>query len=241
MRLVDDFLAKSKAPPCASFADTADVVAKVAFKMFLGVPALVGSWSSDRRTFSLVFTDNPLAEFTELPEKWGGVWYSNVLCGVIKGALEMVSLLCHSEGDGGWRGGWFENDETNGRGGGGRVWAGVTGVLELSCVLRLLHERCSCAAETTCGVLRPSVTAGAMAPGWSSALFLELLRSLWADRLIHICLASSPPPPSPLLFLPTFYPSSRATCRPPPCRSRWRSTPALSAVPSAGRTSTKSA
>lgn len=90
VRLVDDFLAKSKAPPCASFADTADVVAKVAFKMFLGVPALVGSWSSDRRTFSLVFTDNPLAEFTELPEKWGGVWYSNVLCGVIKGALEMV-------------------------------------------------------------------------------------------------------------------------------------------------------
>jgi len=90
VRLVDVFLAKSNAPPCASFADTADIVAKVAFKMFLGVPALVGSWSSDRRTFSLVFTDNPLAEFTELPEKWGGVWYSNVLCGVIKGALEMV-------------------------------------------------------------------------------------------------------------------------------------------------------
>lgn len=92
VRLVDDFLAKSKAPPCASFADTADVVAKVAFKMFLGVPALVGSWSSDRRTFSLVFSDNPLAEFTELPEKWGEVWYSNVLCGVIKGALEMVQM-----------------------------------------------------------------------------------------------------------------------------------------------------
>lgn len=89
---MDDFLAKSKAPPCASFADTADVVAKVAFKMFLGVPALVGSWSSDRRTFSLVFSDNPLAEFTELPEKWGEVWYSNVLCGVIKGALEMVQM-----------------------------------------------------------------------------------------------------------------------------------------------------
>lgn len=184
--------------------------------MFLGVPALVGSWSSDRRTFSLVFTDNPLAEFTELPEKWGGVWYSNVLCGVIKGALEMVSLLCHSEGDGGWRGGWFENDETNGRGGGGRVRAGVTGVLELSCVLRLLHERCSCAAKTTCGVLRPSVTAGAMAPGWSSALFLELLRSLWADRLIHICLASSPPPHLPSSFSLHSIPLRALPVVPPP-------------------------
>lgn len=142
MRLVDDFLAKSKAPPCASFADTADVVAKVAFKMFLGVPALVGSWSSDRRTFSLVFTDNPLAEFTELPEKWGGVWYSNVLCGVIKGALEMVGLLRPFGGlpRMGGGDGFFEGGTTR-RDGGRRGRVGMGGLLGKTCLLSLLRGR----------------------------------------------------------------------------------------------------
>lgn len=43
--------------------------------------------------FSLIFEDNPLADFVELPDEAlaGGLWYSNVLCGVIRGALEMVS------------------------------------------------------------------------------------------------------------------------------------------------------
>lgn len=92
VRLVDDFLAKSRVMNCASFGDTADVIAKVAFKMFLGVSANVTNWSGDRRTFSLAFEDNPLAEFAELPEEHPTLWYSNVLCGVIRGALEMVNM-----------------------------------------------------------------------------------------------------------------------------------------------------
>lgn len=45
-----------------------------------------GSW------FTLTLDDNPLAEFVELPDEVleGGLWFSNVLCGVIRGALEMV-------------------------------------------------------------------------------------------------------------------------------------------------------
>lgn len=45
-------------------------------------------------SFSLTFDENPLAEFVELPEEAleGGLWFSNVLCGVIRGALEMVSF-----------------------------------------------------------------------------------------------------------------------------------------------------
>lgn len=45
--------------------------------------------------FSLTFDENPLAEFVELPEEAleGGLWFSNVLCGVLRGALEMVSQL----------------------------------------------------------------------------------------------------------------------------------------------------
>lgn len=93
VRLVDDFLSKSKIEHCSSFLDTADVIAKVAFKMFLGVTANVMNWSNDKKTFSLVFEENPLAEFTELPEKCATeLWYSNILCGVIRGALEMVNM-----------------------------------------------------------------------------------------------------------------------------------------------------
>jgi hypothetical protein len=38
-----------------------------------------------------VFTDNPLTEFVELPEDFKDLKYCNVLCGVIRGSLEMVS------------------------------------------------------------------------------------------------------------------------------------------------------
>jgi len=67
----------------------------------------------------LTLDDNPLAEFVELPEGalpsaagaqgagitpaqgqgtnaggGGGLWYSNILCGVLRGALEMVQMQC---------------------------------------------------------------------------------------------------------------------------------------------------
>lgn len=43
-------------------------------------------------SFTLTLDDNPLAEFVELPEEAleGGLWFSNVLCGVLRGSLEMV-------------------------------------------------------------------------------------------------------------------------------------------------------
>jgi len=49
--------------------------------------------------FSLTFDDNPLAEFVELPEEAleGGLWFSNVLCGVLRGALEMVQMQVTAE------------------------------------------------------------------------------------------------------------------------------------------------
>jgi len=45
-------------------------------------------------SFTLTFDENPLAEFVELPDDAliGGLWYSNVLCGVLRGALEMVQM-----------------------------------------------------------------------------------------------------------------------------------------------------
>jgi len=60
--------------------------------MFLGVTAQVTSWSPDEKEFSLVLDDNPLTDFVELPEGFSALFYSNILCGVIRGALEMVSI-----------------------------------------------------------------------------------------------------------------------------------------------------
>lgn len=59
--------------------------------MFLGVSATVANWSTDNLECSLILDDNPLVDFVELPETCQGLYYCNVLCGVIRGALEMVS------------------------------------------------------------------------------------------------------------------------------------------------------
>jgi len=46
--------------------------------------------------FTLTLDENPLTEFVELPEEAieSGLWFSNVLCGVLRGALEMVGIFC---------------------------------------------------------------------------------------------------------------------------------------------------
>jgi hypothetical protein len=82
---------------------------KVGFKSFLNItPTVTHSGApppSSRSTsaaqqsgvpgssFNLTLDENPLAEFVELPDEAleGGLWFSNVLCGVLRGALEMVS------------------------------------------------------------------------------------------------------------------------------------------------------
>jgi benzoyl-CoA reductase/2-hydroxyglutaryl-CoA dehydratase subunit BcrC/BadD/HgdB len=40
----------------------------------------------------LVFEENPLEEFVELSDKAKELYFSNILCGAIRGALEMVHL-----------------------------------------------------------------------------------------------------------------------------------------------------
>ncbi|KAF9075145.1 transport protein particle component [Rhodocollybia butyracea] len=50
-------------------------------------------------SWTLTFDENPLAEFVELPEEAleGGLWFSNVLCGVVRGSLEMVQMQVTAE------------------------------------------------------------------------------------------------------------------------------------------------
>ncbi|KAE8731831.1 Trafficking protein particle complex subunit 3 [Hibiscus syriacus] len=92
IRLIDEFLAKSKASRCVDFKETSEMIAKIGFKMFLGVSASVVNWDADGSCCSIILEDNPLVDFVELPDTCQGLYYCNVLSGVIRGALEMVAM-----------------------------------------------------------------------------------------------------------------------------------------------------
>ncbi|NXP06640.1 TPC3L protein, partial [Thinocorus orbignyianus] len=93
IRLIDDFLARSAVKKCRSYSETIDMIAQVAFKMYLGVTASVRCSSPAGNEFSLILDKNPLVDFVEeLPAERASLCYCNLLCGVIRGALEMVHL-----------------------------------------------------------------------------------------------------------------------------------------------------
>jgi len=92
VRIVDDFCAKSRVMRCKSFRDSMETLSKDALRMYLGVQGIVENWSQDGRECSLRLPDNPLTDFVELPQGYSELRYSNILCGVIRGALEMLSM-----------------------------------------------------------------------------------------------------------------------------------------------------
>jgi hypothetical protein len=111
VRLIEDFLAKTSAPTCTNFREVAEMISKVGFKMFLNITPTISNWSSDNKQFSLIFDENPLADFVELPDDGRAqdeLWFSNILVGVLRGALEMVfhqvyaisvvTILTHNQG-----------------------------------------------------------------------------------------------------------------------------------------------
>lgn len=114
LRLIEDYLAKSNTMKrCANFRETADMIARVklatssccrscplthcqvGFKIFLNITPQVTNWTNDGKQFSLVFDENPLADFVELPDDGRAqdeLWFSNIYCGILRGALEMVQV-----------------------------------------------------------------------------------------------------------------------------------------------------
>ncbi|KAI9665364.1 MAG: transport protein particle 22 kDa subunit [Alyxoria varia] len=95
LRIIEDYLARSNTSRCGSFRETADNIAKVGFKMFLNISPTLSNWTNDGKQVSLIFDENPLADFVELPfdgKAQEELWYSNILCGVLRGALEMIQL-----------------------------------------------------------------------------------------------------------------------------------------------------
>lgn len=95
LRLIEDFLAKSNTGICANFRETAEMISKVGFKIFMNITPSTTNWDKESRSFHLVFDENPLADFVELPDDGRAqdeLWYSNIFCGVLRGALEMVQM-----------------------------------------------------------------------------------------------------------------------------------------------------
>ncbi|KAI9858215.1 MAG: transport protein particle 22 kDa subunit [Vezdaea acicularis] len=95
LRLIEDFLAKSSTGRCANFRETAEMISKVGFKMFLNITPTITNWTTDSKQFSLIFEENPLADFVELPDDGRAqdeLWYSSIFCGILKGALEMIQM-----------------------------------------------------------------------------------------------------------------------------------------------------
>ncbi|CEQ39275.1 SPOSA6832_00792, partial [Sporobolomyces salmonicolor] len=100
LRLIEDFLARTGLGRCKDFAEVGEVMSKVAFRSLLSVtPTLIQHPASPptqpQPAFSLLFDDNPLTDFVELPEEAveGGLVYAKILEGVIRGALEMKMKL----------------------------------------------------------------------------------------------------------------------------------------------------
>jgi hypothetical protein len=90
IRSVDEFLAKSNAPYCKNLEETALVMGKTAFKMFLGINCDVQQHSPT--AFSLTMQENPLTLFVELPDEYKDtLQYTILYCGVIRGAMEMLN------------------------------------------------------------------------------------------------------------------------------------------------------
>ena len=94
-RLVEDFLAKTdsgRGARCEAFRDAAETVAKVGLRMFLGIGAECERWNEAETRCAIVLESNPLARFAELPPRYRDLSYCQLLCGVIRGALEMIGM-----------------------------------------------------------------------------------------------------------------------------------------------------
>uniref|UniRef100_A0A8D0G6I5 Trafficking protein particle complex subunit n=1 Tax=Sphenodon punctatus TaxID=8508 RepID=A0A8D0G6I5_SPHPU len=93
IRLVEDFLARSAVRKCRSYSETVGMIAQVAFKLYLGITPTVSCSNTKGNEFSLILDKNPLVDFVEeLPAGRSSLCYCSLLCGIIRGALEMVHL-----------------------------------------------------------------------------------------------------------------------------------------------------
>lgn len=108
MRLVDEVLARGNVKRCGGvFKDAVALVAQIGFKFYWNLVPQIANWNADLTECVLVFPagDNPLEEFVDLPDDLvGRLHYSQVLCGVVRGALQCVNIktTCEIDSDRLW-------------------------------------------------------------------------------------------------------------------------------------------
>eukprot|EP00494_Astrolonche_serrata_P008143 UN08179 len=68
--MTDELLCKAQISKCQNFQHTSQIVAKVAFKMFLGVDCEVVSMGENKKSFVLRLNSNPLKDFVEIPKEY---------------------------------------------------------------------------------------------------------------------------------------------------------------------------
>ena len=100
IRLIDDFLAKSCIDPPKTFDEAISIITNKALKFYLDIGAKCELIKTDNNMidtnqqyeYRIYFSENPLNDYVELPDKFKGLWYSNMICGVIRGALEAINI-----------------------------------------------------------------------------------------------------------------------------------------------------
>lgn len=107
-KMSDEFFARQSTPAaqCKDFRTTVDIISKQAFRVFLNITAEVEKYDDKSKGCFLVFRENPFAEYVILPTSLiNSLWYSNIICGMIRGALEAVGIIVEA---------YFERDVLRG-------------------------------------------------------------------------------------------------------------------------------
>lgn len=90
-RLIDDYLAKVDTKrQCQNFRNILDNLSSKGFKLYLGVECIVVE--VNEKEFNLVFSENPLNDYVQLPSNFVNLWYSNLIPGLIVGGMEMLNI-----------------------------------------------------------------------------------------------------------------------------------------------------
>jgi hypothetical protein len=100
-RIVDDFLATRPESRCEKLKDAVMTIADHALPRFLnirGAKVEVVNGAKPDDEFLLTFDASPLHGVAELPADYRDhLWYSNVVCGAIHGALDLIGMKTRVE------------------------------------------------------------------------------------------------------------------------------------------------
>ncbi|KAK2959352.1 putative Trafficking protein particle complex subunit 3 [Blattamonas nauphoetae] len=88
-RVCDDVLSHAQVSKCENVKEALQITTKVGFRMMLNIQPTLTT-TPDPKIFVLSFPENPLSSNVEIPTELNDIAYSNIICGVIEGALELL-------------------------------------------------------------------------------------------------------------------------------------------------------